>query len=199
MFGLRADGCAGVCHFRGWLRWFFSLRFVFALLLFACASWLRACCRRCLVRGGGGGLARCSGWSGGEAGEGLAPAFAGFGWQAVCRAAGGFRLPRVPGAEDALVADDEQRGGEQHEGCQAHEAAPAAADVVAGGVLGGGEPAFGAGAPVAGAAPGGGGVVVFLRGFGEHVRGDGDRLLGAAGLGVFGGLEDLGAVPVQGH
>jgi hypothetical protein len=40
---------------------------------------------------------------------------------------------------------------------------------------------------------------VFLCGLGEHVRRDGDGLLGAAGLGVFRGLEDLGPVPVQGH
>ncbi len=40
---------------------------------------------------------------------------------------------------------------------------------------------------------------MFLRGLGEHVRRDGDRLLRAAGLGMFGGLEDLGTVPVQGH
>jgi hypothetical protein len=41
----------------------------------------------------------------------------------------GFFLPGVPGCQDALVADDQQGGGEQHEGCQAHQAAPAAADV----------------------------------------------------------------------
>src|SRR6185437_9096091 len=80
-----------------------------------------------------------------------------------------------------------------------HEAAPAAADVVGGGVLGGGEAAFGAGAAGVGAAPGGGGVVMFLRGLGEHLRRDGDRLLRAAGLGVLRGLQDLRAVPVQGH
>ncbi len=73
------------------------------------------------------------------------------------------------------------------------------ADVVGGGVLGGGEAAFGAGAAGVGAAPGRGRVVVFLRGLGEHVRRDGDRLLGAAGLGMFGGLQDLRAVPVQRH
>ena len=60
-------------------------------------------------------------------------------------AAGIVFLPGVPGGEDPLVADDEQRHCEQREGCQAHEAAPAAADVVGGGVLGGGEAAFGAG------------------------------------------------------
>src|SRR5262249_29446087 len=49
------------------------------------------------------------------------------------------------------------------------------------------------------AAPGRGRVVVFLRGLGEHVRGDGDGLLGAAGLGVLRELQDLGPVPVQGH
>jgi hypothetical protein len=41
--------------------------------------------------------------------------------------------------------------------------------------------------------------MVFLRGLGQHVRGNGDRLLGAAGLGVLQGLQDLRAVPVQGH
>jgi len=50
-------------------------------------------------------------------------------------AAGVVFLPSVPGVQDALVADDEQ--GEQHEGCRAHQAAPVAGDVVAGGVLGG--------------------------------------------------------------
>jgi hypothetical protein len=40
---------------------------------------------------------------------------------------------------------------------------------------------------------------VFLRGLGEHVRRDGDGLLGAAGLVVLRGPEDLGPVPVQGH
>jgi hypothetical protein len=51
-----------------------------------------------------------------------------------------FFLTGVPGGEDALVADGEQHGGEQHEGCQAREAAPAAGDVVAGWVLGCGPP-----------------------------------------------------------
>jgi hypothetical protein len=59
--------------------------------------------------------------------------------------------------------------------------------------------AFGAGAPGVGPAPGRGRVVVFLRGLGEHVRRDGDGLLGAAGRGVFGGLQDLRPVPVQEH
>src|SRR5262249_15616719 len=106
----------------------------------------------------------------------------------------------VPGCQDALVAGDEQGGGEQHEGCQAHEAAPAAADVVGGGVLGGGEAAFGAGvAGVGGGARGGGGGG-WLVGLGHDVPGgSGDRLLGAAGLGVFRGLQDLRAVPVLGH
>ena len=87
----------------------------------------------------------------------------------------------------------------QHEGRQAHEAAPAAADVVGGGVLGGGEAAFGAGAAGVGAAVRGGGVVVFLRGLGGDLGRDGDGLLGAAGRRVLGGCEDLRAVPVQGH
>jgi hypothetical protein len=45
----------------------------------------------------------------------------------------------------------------------------------------------------------GGGVVVFLRGLGQDVRGDGEGLLGAAGGRVGGRGEDLGAVPVQCH
>src|ERR1019366_8370153 len=85
--------------------------------------------------------------------------------------------------EDALVADDEQRRGEQHQRGQAHQAAPAAADVVGGGVLGGGEAAFGAGAAGVGAAVPGGGVVVLLRGFRGDLGRDGEGLLGAAGLG----------------
>jgi len=61
--------------------------------------------------------------AGGEAGEGLAAPFAGFRRQAGGCAALGFFLPGVPGGEDPLVADDEQGRGEQHEECQAHEAA----------------------------------------------------------------------------
>jgi hypothetical protein len=38
-----------------------------------------------------------------------------------------------------------------------------------------------------------------LRGLGEYAGRDGDGLLGAAGLGVFGWLQDFGAVPVQRH
>ena len=40
---------------------------------------------------------------------------------------------------------------------------------------------------------------MLLRGLGQHVRGDGDRLLGAARLRVLGGLQDLRPVPVQPH
>jgi len=98
----------------------------------------------------------------------VAPAPApGFRGQALGGAALVFFLPGVPGVQDALVADDEQCRGEQHQRGQAHEAAPAAGDVVGGGVLGGGEAAFGAGAAGVGAAVRGGGVVVFLRGLGE--------------------------------
>jgi hypothetical protein len=67
------------------------------------------------------------------------------------------------------------------------------------GVLDGGEAAFGSDAAGVGAAPGCGRVVVFLRGLGEHVRGDGDGLLSAAGLEMVGGLQDFRAVPVQRH
>ena len=84
--------------------------------------------------------------------EGCAAPAPGFRGQAFGGAAFVFLLPGVPGLQDALVADDEQAGDGQHEGGQAHEAAPAAADVVAGGVLGGGEAAFGAGAAGVGAA-----------------------------------------------
>ena len=67
-----------------------------------------------------------------------------------CGAGGGFLagagggpvsvlgLACVVGGQDALVADDEQAAGEQRDRGQSHQAAPAAADVVAGGVLGGG-------------------------------------------------------------
>jgi hypothetical protein len=41
--------------------------------------------------------------------------------------------------------------------------------------------------------------VVFLPGFRVHLGRDGDRLLGAAGLRVFGRGEDFGSVPVQPH
>jgi hypothetical protein len=53
---------------------------------------------------------------GGERGEGLAPAAAGFRGQAFGGAAFVFFLPGVPGVQDALVADDEQGRREQHEG-----------------------------------------------------------------------------------
>src|SRR5215470_19010038 len=100
-----------------------------------------------------------SGRSGGEAGEGPAAAFAGFRGEPGGGAAGVVLLPGVPGGQDALVADDEQGCGEQHQGGRAHEAAPAAGDVAGGGVPGGGEAAFGAGAAGVGAAPGRGGIV----------------------------------------
>src|SRR5262249_60645860 len=105
-------------------------------------------------RGVAAGAVPGSGWSGGEAGGGLAAARAGFRGQAPGGAALVFVLAGVPGGEDPLVADDQQARGEQHEGCQAHEAAPAAGDVVAGGVLGGGEAALGAGAAGVGPAVG---------------------------------------------
>src|SRR5260221_401778 len=99
---------------------------------------------------------------GGEHGERLAAPAPGFGGQAFGGATLVFFLAGVPGGEDALVADDQQGGGEQHQGCQAHEAAPAAADGIGGGVLGGGEAALGAGAAGGGVAGGrlrGGGVL----------------------------------------
>jgi hypothetical protein len=56
----------------------------------------------------------------------------------------------LEGAEDVLVAGGEQAGEPEVERGQAHEAAPAAGNVVAGGVLDGGEGALGGGAPVVG-------------------------------------------------
>jgi hypothetical protein len=126
---------------------------VIAVLVMGAVAWCR--------------LVRWSGRSGGEAGEGPAAPAPGFRGQALGGAALVFFLPGVPGLQDALVADDEQRRGEQHQRGQAHQAAPAAADVVGGGVLGGGEAAFGAGAAGVGAAVRGGWVVVFLRGLGK--------------------------------
>jgi hypothetical protein len=80
----------------------------------------------------------------GEVCDGRAPAAPVFRGQAGRGAALVFGLPGVPGVQDPLVAGDEHGRGEQREGCQSHEAAPAAADVVAGGVRGGGEAALGA-------------------------------------------------------
>jgi hypothetical protein len=54
------------------------------------------------------------------------PVGAVLGGEAFGGAAGVVVLAGVPGSGDALVADGEQDGGEQHEGCQASEAAPAA-------------------------------------------------------------------------
>ena len=99
-------------------------------------------------------------------GEGLAAPAPGFRGQALGGAALVFFLPGVPGGRMRWLRTTSRRGGEQHQGGQAHEAAPAAADVVGGGVLGGGEAAFGAGAAGVGAAVRGGRVVVFLRGLG---------------------------------
>src|SRR5439155_1613251 len=75
---------------------------------------------------------------GGQVGEGLAVSAAGPGRQAGRSAAGFVVLAGVPGDQDALVADDEQAGEPEGERGQAHEAAPAAGDVGAGRVLGGG-------------------------------------------------------------
>src|ERR1700750_1461925 len=113
------------------------------------------------VPGSAAGLGRpCSG---GELGEGPAAPAPGSGGQPGGGAALVVLLPGVPGGQDALVADGEQGRGGTDQRCHAHQAAPAAADVVAGGVLGGGEAAFGAGAAGIGAAPGRRRVVVFLR------------------------------------
>jgi hypothetical protein len=128
-----------------------------------------------------GHVLRGSGRPGGECRECFAAPAPGFRGQAPGGAALVFLLPGVPGLQDALVADDEQAGDGEHEGGQAREAAPAAGYVVAGGVFGGGEAAFGAGAAGVGAAVRGGGVVVFLCGFGGDLGRDGEGLLGAAG------------------
>src|SRR6516162_3655936 len=117
---------------------------------------------------------RCGG---GEAGAGCAAPTAGFGRQAGCGAAGGGGLAGVEGGQDALVAEGQQAGEPEHEGSRAHQPGPEAGGVVAGGVLGGGEGPLGAGAPGVGPPLCLGGVVLFLPGFGGHVRRDGDRLL----------------------
>jgi len=77
---------------------------------------------------------------GGERGEGLAAPFAGSGWEAGGGSPRVAGLPGVSGGEDALVAGDQQGDSEQDERCQAHEAVPAAVDVVGGGVFGGAKP-----------------------------------------------------------
>jgi hypothetical protein len=61
-------------------------------------------------------------------------------------AAGVVGLAGVPGGQDALVADGEQAGELEHDRGEAREPGPAVGDVVGGGVLGGGEGPFGAGA-----------------------------------------------------
>jgi hypothetical protein len=67
---------------------------------------------RCVVAGGGDGgdQAVCGSWAcwlwrGGEAGEGLAPAFPGFGWEPGGGALRAVGLAGVEGVQDALVAD----------------------------------------------------------------------------------------------
>ena len=65
--------------------------------------------------GGCGRGCRLLRWRGCEAGEDCPVAFAGFRRQAACCAAGVVLLAGVPGGEDPLVADDEQRRGEQHQ------------------------------------------------------------------------------------
>ena len=124
---------------------------------------------------------------GGKVCDGLAPAAAGFRGQAFGGSAGVFFLAGVPGLQDALVAGDDQACGEQHQRCQAHQAASAAADVVTGGIFDGGEAAFGAGAASVGAAVRGGGVVVLLPGFRVHPGRDSEGLPGTAGLRFSGG------------
>ena len=114
---------------------------------------------------------------GGEHGEGFAALFAGSGREPGGGSARVVGLTGVPGAEDALVADGVQAGEPECEWCEAHEAAPAAADGVGGRVFDGGEGAFGAGAPGVGAAVRCGWVVVFLLRFGCGGGWDGEGLL----------------------
>ena len=132
-------------------------------------------------------------WRCGEAGEGGFPAaFACSGREAGGGAALVFGLAGVPGGEDPLVADRVQGGEPERGRGQAHEAAPAAGDGVAGGVLDGGEASFGGGAAGVGAAVRRGGVVVFLPGLRRDIRPDGEGLLGAAGRRVLGGVRISG-------
>src|SRR6516225_512798 len=170
-----AAGRAGCCAFRAvvWVVWA-----AMPLMVAVGCRWLW---RRC---------------GGGEAGAGLAAPAAGPGREAGCGAAGVVGLAGVPGGQDALVADGEQAGEPEHQRGQAHQAGPAAGDVVAGRVFGGGEGSLGAGAPGVGLAVLLGGVVVFLPGFGGRVWRDGDGLLLAAGGRVSGRGEDLGPVAV---
>src|ERR1017187_139696 len=108
-------------------------------------------------RGAAGAGGKSGGWPwagvawwlrgrGGEAGEGCAASAAGAGRESCGGALGVAGLAGGPGGHDPLGAGDEQGRGEQGDGCQAHEAAPAAGNVVAGGVFGGGEGPLGGGA-----------------------------------------------------
>ena len=97
--------------------------------------------RDCPAAAGSCGPARRRTWprrGGGEHGEGFPAAAPGFG------ARGGsarvLGLAGVPGGEDALVTDDEQDRGEQHERGQAQQAAPAAGNVVVAGSLAAAKP-----------------------------------------------------------
>src|SRR5260221_1537164 len=112
-------------------------------------------------------------WRGCELGEGGAASVAGPGREPGGCAALVVGLPGVVGGEDALVAGGEGAGEPQHEGREAHEAAPAAGDVVAGGVLDRGVGSLGAGAPGVGAPPLRGGGGGFLPGLGCDLGSDG--------------------------
>src|ERR1022692_1677710 len=162
-------------------------------------------CMRWLLWGVPGRCAACARgrawlwWRGCEAGEGFAAPAACSGREPGLCSLGVLVLADVVGGQDALVADGEQAGGEERDRGESHEAAPAAADVVGGGVFGGGEGPLGGGAAGVGPAVRGGGVVVFLRGLGGDVRWHGDGLLGAAGRRVLRRAEDLGPLVAQGH
>ncbi len=126
-------------------------------------------CLRCsdLVTVRGWPAVSWRGACGGQVGEGLASPAAGPGREAGRGAAGVVVLAEVPCDQDALVADGQQAGQPEHERCQAREPAPAAGDVVAGRVLGGGEGPLGAGAPGVGPPVRCRWVVVLLAGLGK--------------------------------
>ena len=138
----------------------------------------------CGVALGAMGLWRPRGCGGGgQVAQGATASPAGSGWEPGGLPAGLVGLAGVVGGEDPVVAHDEQAGDGQGDRGRSQQSAPAAADVVAGGVFGGGEGAFGGAASRVGDAVRVGGVVVPLRGLAGDLGWDGDGLLGAAGGG----------------
>src|SRR5712691_10846704 len=145
MFTFRSDipGIPG-----GWPPW---AEFAVAACLAGCSVqdrlvWHALSCGDLVTVPGSPAVSR-RGACGGQVGEGLAAPAAGPGRQAGRGASGVVVLAGVPGDQDPLVADGQQAGEPERERGQAGEPGPAAGDVVAGGVLGGGEGPFGAGAP----------------------------------------------------